>query len=274
MKILVTGANGYLGQGIVKKLLDLGYTVIAADVSVENIDKRAIVKKVDIFNIQNPYIYFEKPDILVHMAWRDGFQHYSYTHIEDLPKHFIFLEKIFQSNIQKVIVMGSMHEIGFFEGCVNEYTPCNPVTPYGVSKNALRNLSEMLSFKYNKKLLWLRAYYIIGENHRGSSVFSKIVMAVKNGEKEFPFTSGENQYDFITYEEFCQQVVKSIIQDKFDGIINICSGNPEKLSIKVEQFIKENNLPITLKYGVYPDRIYDSKAIWGNSEKILKILNL
>lgn len=31
MKILVTGANGYLGQGVVKALLNNGHNVIAAD---------------------------------------------------------------------------------------------------------------------------------------------------------------------------------------------------------------------------------------------------
>ena len=36
MKILVTGANGYLGQGIVKSILELGHDVVAADFSVQN----------------------------------------------------------------------------------------------------------------------------------------------------------------------------------------------------------------------------------------------
>ena len=44
MSILVTGANGYLGQGIVKQLLDDEITLIAAYFSNENIYKRAIVK--------------------------------------------------------------------------------------------------------------------------------------------------------------------------------------------------------------------------------------
>ena len=41
MKILVTGANGYLGQGIVKHLLDCGHYVIAADFNVDRVDERA-----------------------------------------------------------------------------------------------------------------------------------------------------------------------------------------------------------------------------------------
>lgn len=46
--------------------------------------------------------------------------------------------------IQQVAVMGSMHEIGFFEGSINESTPCHPTTPYGIAKNALRDLTQMI----------------------------------------------------------------------------------------------------------------------------------
>ena len=42
MKILVTGANGYLGQGIVHQILDDGHTVIAADFKTDHVDDRAV----------------------------------------------------------------------------------------------------------------------------------------------------------------------------------------------------------------------------------------
>lgn len=41
MKIAVTGANGYLGQGIVKQLIKDGNEVIAADYTLDNVDPRA-----------------------------------------------------------------------------------------------------------------------------------------------------------------------------------------------------------------------------------------
>ena len=41
--------------------------------------------------------------------------------------------------VKKVTIMGSMHEIGFWEGAIKEDTPCNPLSLYGVSKNALKD---------------------------------------------------------------------------------------------------------------------------------------
>lgn len=272
MKILVTGANGYLGSGIVKSLLNRGVEVIATDLSVERIDERAIVKATDIFSIENPYIYFEQPDVLLHLAWRDGFVHYSNAHIIDLPRHYEFIKKVVKAGIKKIVVMGSMHEIGFFEGSINENTPCHPITPYGISKNALRDLTKMLADRKGIIFQWLRGYYIVGNTRYGSSIFSKIVAASEDGKTEFPFTLGQNQYDFIDYQDFCEQVASVTVQDEVTGIINICSGHPEKLADRVERFITENSFNIKLQYGVFPDRPYDSKAIWGNNKKIEKVL--
>ena len=272
MKILVTGAGGYLGCGIVKHILDRGHTVVAVDRDISRVDSRACAMTCDLFSVEDPYAQFGQPDAVLHLAWRDGFVHYSDAHIEDLPLHYHFLRKLMESGVKQVAVMGSMHEIGFFEGSIREDTPCNPITPYGISKNALRNLTQMLALQKGVHFQWLRGYYIVGNTTVGNSIFSKLAAAAAEGKAEFPFTMGQNQYDFIDYEDFCTQVAAAVSQSEVLGIINICSGRPETLASRVERFIQENNYTIKLKYGAFPDRPYDSKAVWGDDSKIQKIL--
>ena len=273
MKVLITGANGYLGQGIVKSVLKYGNQVIATDFKMNNVDSRVERKEGDLFSIEKPFVYFEKPDVLLHLAWRDGFVHYSDAHIDDLPKHYKFIKSMAESGVKQIAVMGSMHEIGFFEGSINENTPCHPTTPYGIGKNALRDLTHMLCRQHNIVFQWLRGYYIVGNSKFGNSIFSKITAAAEEGKKEFPFTSGQNQYDFLDYSDFCDQVAAVVSQDRVNGILNICSGHPEKLADRVERFIKENRYDIKLKYGAFPDRPYDSKAVWGDNKKIITVIN-
>ena len=272
MKILVTGANGYLGSGVVKQLLDDGIEVIATDFSDEHIDKRATIITGNMFEVENPYEHYGKPDVLLHMAWRDGFKHASTNHINDLPGHYSFLEKMMDGGIKRVCALGSMHEVGFFEGSINENTPCKPMSIYGISKNALRMCTELMAKDKKVEFQWIRGFYIVGNMANGCSIFAKIVQAAQEGKREFPFTMGLNQFDFINYDAFCEQVAATVEQDKVLGIINCCSGRPMTLADRVEGFIKENNFDIKLQYGAFPDRPYDSKAIWGNDDKIQEIM--
>lgn len=273
MKILVTGANGYLGSALVTKCIDLGYETVAVDISNTYIDKRAIYKNIDIFD-QNIDFYeeFERPDVLIHLAWRNGFVHKDTSHIIDLPSHYLFIEKIINSGVKYVSVMGSMHEIGYHEGMVDENTPCNPLSLYGIAKNALREALECSLVGNDVNFHWLRAYYIIGNDIRSNSVFGKLLRKAMNGEKEFPLNSGKIKYDFISLDELCEQIIATSIQKKFNGTINLCSGKPVSLGDRIEQFIKDNNLDTKINYGVFPDRPYDSPVIYGDNSKITEIM--
>ena len=273
MRILVTGANGYLGTGVVRQLCDDGVEVVAAcHTKVDLVDKRAKIKQCDIFSIDNPYEYFEKPDILLHMAWRNGFLHNDSSHIKEFPKHYEFIKEMISGGCQQITAMGTMHEVGFFEGSIKEDSPTCPESLYGISKDALRNVVKLMCKNAGITFQWLRGYYIVGNSERGSSIFSKITTAEKNGQKFFPFTLGINQWDFIDYDDFAKQVASAVEQNEINGIINICYGRPEKLADRVERFIRENGYKIKLDYGKFPDRPYDSKAVWGDDWKIQKIM--
>lgn len=273
MKVLVTGANGYLGTGVVKQLCDDGIKVVAVDCfASENTDQRAENIQCDIFTVEDPYAFFGKPDVLLHMAWRNGFVHNDPSHINDLPGHYLFLKRAAEGGIKQIAALGTMHEVGFFEGSIKENTPTNPQSLYGIAKDALRNATKLLCKNNDVVYQWLRGYYIVGNAEKGSSIFSKITAAEHKGDKLFPFTSGKNQWDFIDYNEFCKQVAAAVEQKEINGIINICSGHPEKLADRVERFIKESGFSIKLDYGKFPDRPYDSKAVWGDDQKIKRIM--
>ena len=70
MKVLVTGANGYIGSKVVKYLCDKNVNVIATDINNDNIDSRCVFIKANIFeNNDNWLKYFDNPDVCLHLAW-------------------------------------------------------------------------------------------------------------------------------------------------------------------------------------------------------------
>jgi len=273
MKVLVTGANGYIGSKVVKALCDDDVEVIATDLKSNNIDSRAKYVEADIFQKNdNWFEFFGKPDVCLHLAWRDGFIHNSDKHMLDLSKHFNFCESLIANGLRQLACMGTMHEVGYWEGPIDENTPCNPQSLYGISKNALRSSLQIITDEYKCKFQWLRAFYIYGDDLYGNNIFCKIRKANDEGKKFFPFTTGKNKYDFIHIDELSRQIAKCIEQSAIVGIINCCSGKAVSLSKQVEWYIKKYNLNIKLDYGKYPDRAYDSPCIYGNDLKIKKIL--
>lgn len=272
-KILVTGSGGYIGRHVVKTLLDMGHNVIAADFNNDSVDERAFKINESIFNLkENAYKALNEPDICLHMAWRNGFVHNNPTHMEDLSAHFTFLKNMINGGVKKVAVMGTMHEIGYWEGAIDENTPCDPLSLYGVAKNALRQSLLQIMQGKDVDFYWLRAFYILGDDLRNHSIFSKIIKMEEEGKKTFPFTSGKNLYDFITVDDLAKQIAMSITQEEITGIINVCTGKPVSLSEKVNEFITQNNLKIRPQYGAFPDRKYDSPGIWGDATKINEII--
>ena len=276
MKILVTGADGYIGRHIVNNLLDLGHEVIAVDIHTDDINDKAEKKKLNLFtaDLTNVYTSLGSPDVCLHMAWRDGFVHNSVNHIGDLSSHYKFLVALMEQGLKHLAVMGTMHEVGYWEGKIDENTPCNPISMYGIAKDALRR--SMIAYcKSNSILLkWLRGFYILGDDKKNHSIFSKLLQADEQGQELFPFTTGKTKYDFINVDELVEQISKAVTQTDVTGIINCCSGNPMTLAERVENFIKDHKLKIRLNYGVFPDRPYDSPIIFGDDKKIKQIMSL
>ncbi len=273
MKVLVTGAGGYIGRHVVKNLLDKGHEVLASDFSFKGIDERATFIDEPIFSGEkNIFDRLGRPDVLIHMAWRDGFIHNSHAHMTDLSAHVVFLENMIDGGLKYLTVMGTMHEVGYHEGAIDENTPCNPMSMYGIAKNALRQTLMLFCKDKDVNLHWLRAYYIYGDDLRGSSIFGKISQAVIDGKKTFPFTTGKNKYDFIHVDKLAEYIVEASVQDKINGIINVSTGNPVALGEQIEKFIADNNFDIKLDYGAFPDRPYDSPAVWGDNSKIKQIM--
>lgn len=271
MKVVVTGASGYIGRHVVDALIKMHHEVIAVDMINKGINTDATFLSLDIFS-DDIYNKLGRPDACIHMAWKDGFNHASDAHMGMLSKHYAFIKNMIDGGVKYLSVMGTMHEIGYYEGCVDENTPTNPLSMYGIAKNALREASLLLADKSDTALMWLRAYYILGDDSNNNSIFSKITQMEHEGKASFPFVSGKNKYDFIHVDELAKQIATASTQSEITGIINCCSGKPVSLANKVNEFIEKNHYSIRPDYGKFPERPYDSPAIWGDNTKINLIM--
>ncbi|MBO1770707.1 NAD(P)-dependent oxidoreductase [Agrococcus sp. TF02-05] len=273
--IVVTGAGGYIGRHVVRALLDEGarVTAVVRTERAYRVDERASVVELDLLahGADLASLTREVPDALVHLAWERGFQHNAPVHMLRLSDHFRVLSHFAEAGVRRIAALGTMHEVGYHEGAIDASTPTNPLSLYGIAKDALRR-AALDHLPGDPIVQWLRAYYIYGDDLNNQSIFTKLLQAAQSGQRTFPFTSGKNEFDFIHVEELGRQIAAVALQDELRGIVNVSSGTPVSLADQVERFIRENDLGIELEYGAFPDRPYDSKAVWGDATDIRALM--
>lgn len=272
-RVLVTGAGGYIGRHAVRALVGHGAEVVALQRSGPLVDPRAELLNLD-FSALNARMLQDLGtfDVVLHLAWSDGFNHNTLAHVEALPSHVRFVRETGLAGIGQFVGMGTMHEIGYWEGMIGEGTPASPRSMYGIAKNALREAARLIADQDGRIFQWLRSYYITGDDTRNKSLFAKILQWEAEGRRTFPFNSGRSCYDFIDVSELANQIAATCLQTEIRSVIECCSGKPVALRDKVEEFIAGNGLSIRPEYGAFPERSYDSPAVWGDASKIQQIV--
>ena len=283
MKVAVTGATGYTGYHAVQVLLAAGHHVVAvgrAPALATRLPTHPCLRYVQA-NVLGPtapgheasYEALGRPKVLLHLAWEEGFNHQAPSHLESLPLHLRFLTGLVAQGLPHVAVVGSMHEVGYWEGMVNADTPTNPSSPYGIAKNALRQALQSHCAQQGVVFQWLRCFYPYGDDTRcRGSIFSKILQWEAEGRTHFPFTDGLNQYDYLPVGELAHQLVVALSQTHVNGLIHCCSGQPTAIKERVEAFLQEHELRIRPQYGAFPPRPYDSPLIYGDALVIHTLL--
>ncbi len=64
-----------------------------------------------------------RPDVCIHLAWRDGFRHNSSAHMKDLSSHVVFLNTLIDGGLKDLSVMGTMHEVGYWGRALSTRAP-------------------------------------------------------------------------------------------------------------------------------------------------------
>lgn len=276
MKILVTGASGFIGNYIIDYLVrNTNHQIIATSRNINRVKDKTWYSKVqfleaDLYSKKNNFFeFFEKPDLLIHLAWANLPNYTKSFHItENLPKDILFLENIIDHGLKQLVVTGTCFEYGMQEGELCEAMPTQPQNPYAIAKDALRKYLEFKTVDNKLRLLWLRLFYMYGKGQSPNSIISQLESAIQNGEKHFNMSGGEQKRDYLPVENVAENIVKCALTSNLVGIINISSGKPIKLRNFVEDYLKNRGKDIKLNLGYYAYSSIEPMEFWGGNKKL------
>jgi len=275
VKVLVTGANGFVGSYVVRELLEQHHTVTATSLDIltgKRFDWFDLVEKqeADISHMPDDvYGFFGKPDHLIHLAWGGLPDYKELFHIEkNFFESYFFIKKMIEGGLCHFSVIGTCLECGMKEGCLTEGMSTVPVTSYGLAKDSLRKFIEQLQKKFDFEFKWIRLFYLYGEGQSPNSIFSQLEYALANKQSQFNMSGGQQLRDYLPVEKVAQYITKIAQQHHTNGIINCCSGTPVSIKKLVEDYLQKNQKSIHLNLGYYPYPDYEPMAFWGDVTKL------
>jgi dTDP-6-deoxy-L-talose 4-dehydrogenase (NAD+) len=277
LKILVTGATGFIGPHVLEQLVDKGHVVTATARSAEKAARFSWFSKVkfvafdfnELSSSQNIYELFGKPELLVHLAW-EGLPNYRAAfHLKkNLPQQAAFLKQMVKSGLPSLTVTGTCLEYGMKTGRLSEDMPAAPVVVYAEAKNRLLGYLWEWQKTFALQWKWIRLFYTYGRGQNENAILAQLDKALERGDKIFNMSKGQQLRDYLPVEKMAQYIVKIALQQRVTGIINCCSGQSVSIKKLVEDYLALKKKSIQLNLGFYPYLDYEPMAFWGDTRKL------
>lgn len=271
IKILLTGASGYIGKHFLNKLLESERYSISILIRpttdsefVSSYNNKVNIYEYDTFESLIKIFRIESLDLIIHLAGHVG----SGITLEEVEKNINgnlvltahLLEAMRLNGVSKIINTGSYWE--FDENGDNK-----PNTPYSIFKSASRNLIEYYAALYDFQYLNLVLYDVYGENDHRGKLLTKI-LSLKETET-LELTGGEQEISFTYIGDVVSGYISAInlmINDEnyLNQTFHLRNEESYKLKTVIEKLLTISGKIANVKYGNIPYSAYQLMSIPDN----------
>ena len=277
MKVLLTGASGFIGLPLLQNLVEQGHQILAIT--------RAPVKylkSVDFIqaDLSSPVTYYKRvesfePEVVIHLAWQ-GIPDFSYENSKNNLNYsldfFSFIIRL--GCCKKIIVSGSCFEFNKLNGECLESENSTSKDNFTWAKHSIRAWLEIQCSAAEIQLGWLRIFYVYGPRQRSNSLIPTILNSLEKG--NFPeIRTPKNSNDFIYIEDVVNAFSNAVLLNYPSGIYNLGSGSSTSI-IEVcriaEKIISRNDF-LTQRLQNKTVSSLESSNFWANVSKTKKHLN-
>jgi nucleoside-diphosphate-sugar epimerase len=270
-RVLITGANGFVGRQIVRALDVMGIDLIPVvrEGKTDEVSTIANVKKIitskDLF-LEDEDWWEEQckdVDVVIHAAWyvEAGKYQDSAKNIDCLIGSLNLAKGAAKAGVRRFLGLGTCAEYDHSQGQLTIDTPLKPLTTYATTKASLFTiLSEWLP-RQSVNFAWIRLFYLYGEGENSSRLVPYVRSQISQG-KFVDLTSGEQVRDFMDVVEVGKQIAKISLLNQ-SGPINVCSGIQISVRELVEKIADEYGRKDLLRFGAREDNPYDPPCVIG-----------
>lgn len=270
-RIAITGASGFVGQQILKTLVQTECEILLLSRSTPLIkfknyaDKIKYIETTDVFSETADELAkkIQNVDILIHAAWyaEPGKYLQSEKNIDCLSGTLALAKASAQAGVRRFVGIGTCFEYDLSFGHLSVDTPLKPTTPYAAAKaSAFFSLSHYFAAA-GVEFAWCRLFYLYGEGEHEKRLVPYLRARLARGEAA-ELTSGNQVRDYLDVQE-AGHLIAETATGKQQGAVNICSGKPVTVRQLAEKIADEYGRRDLLHFGVRPDNLVDPPCVVG-----------
>jgi len=279
LRVLVTGASGFIGLPVVQRLSQQGQTVLALSRITHNKRLAPSVKwlKADL-SLPETYqstIQTFSPEAVIHLAWQD-IPNFSFeTSLNNLNYSLNLLSFVFGlGTCKKVLVSGSCFEVNRLKGECLETETGTPNDHFTWAKHALRSWLEVICVKEKIDLGWMRVFYVYGPRQRQESLIPSILTHLQSGRLPELRTT-QNANDFVFVDDIAKVFSNAVSNEFPSGIYNLGSGGstPVKEICRMAEHIVLGTDLLTCQLEEKTYETFCNVDFWADCSKSKKFLD-
>lgn len=284
VRILVTGASGFVGQHVLQLLAEENAHILAVRNKTESILPDYGNVRWTSADLEQPASYEGQfrdfnPEIVIHLAW-SGIPNYSRITCLNNALNSIRLFNFIadQTRCTRIIVSGSCLEYSERQGECKEGDITRARDYFAWSKTFVQEHLRLLSAEKELDFVWFRIFYVFGQGQRSGSLMPTIMSAVDNA-TPLNLRSPDNQNDFVYVKDVAHAFRLAVVKNSIaSGIYNLGSGVPNSVREVVQAVAKARMIDLTtttalIALGGNSECQEQSKtAFWANTEKVREVL--
>jgi len=263
MKVLVTGANGFLGANICRRLLKANHDVYAVCQKTTGWRLHGIRKQIQPVIADISYkpkishaLQTIKPDAIIHMAAYGAYPLLQKDMQRMLMVNYVGLSNILDSynKYEVMINAGSSSQYGHCEQPMGENDRCMPMDYYGASKLAAEELCQTHTRRTGAPIINTRLFSAYGPYEEATRLVPSTIIKCIDG-KQIKLTSGMQCRDFIHTPDIENAYMSLLKRPYLAGeTFNIGTGQEHSVRTIVRAIHTETRSASLLEWGTVPDR--------------------
>ena len=274
MNIVLTGATGFIGSHLARRLLVAGHRVTAVvRPSSDYWRIRDLLPSLTVLegDLSAPSalrgaVASAQPDLLIHLAWRGQMLTPAADNFAALGSSLELMRLMPEVGCRRIMVAGTCFEYAPSRDELTEESPTGPHDLYGAAKHALFLVGSHFARLAKIELVWPRIFYVYGPHEDPRRLVSSVIVALLN-DQPAPTTRGEQVRDYLHVADVAD-ALGAIAESGVSGAVNVASGTAVTVAQVVAQIGRLLGKPGLLRLGALPYREVEPMVIRAGTRRL------